>query len=184
MELNSRSKKMLRVYNYLQIKFFAVFAIAFLLNSCTIAYKFNGASIDYTKTKSISIADFINTAELVYAPLSSEFTEKLRDLYAKSTRLQLLKKSGDMNLEGEIVEYQLTPMAISADTYASQTKLTITINVRFTNSKNPEDDFEKKYSAFQTFDSNSLLTEVQDELLKIMIDEITDNIYNDTVAKW
>jgi len=73
-------------------------------------------------------------------------------------------------------------MAISVDTYASQTKLTITINVRFSNSKNPEDDFEKKYSAYQTFDSNNLLTDVQDGLLKTMIDEITDNIYNDTVA--
>lgn len=184
MELNNRSNIKLRVYKYLHLKLFAVIAIAFLLNSCTISYKFNGASIDYTKTKSISIADFINTAELVYAPLAQEFSEKLRDLYAKSTRLQLLKKGGDMNLEGEIVEYQLTPMAISADTYASQTKLTITINVRFSNSKSPEDDFEKRYSAFQTFDSNSLLTEVQDELLKTMIAEITDNIYNDTVAKW
>lgn len=184
MELNNRSNTMLRVYKYLQIKLFAVIAIAFVLNSCSISYKFNGASIDYTKTKSISIADFINTAELVYAPLAQEFSERLRDLYAKSTRLQLLKKSGDMHLEGEIVEYQLTPMAISADTYASQTKLTIAINVRFSNSKNPEDDFEKKYSAYQTFDSNSQLTEVQDELLKTMIAEITDNIYNDTVAKW
>lgn len=184
MELSNRSKNKLRVFNNLSVKVVTVIVIAFLCNSCTIAYKFNGASIDYTKTKSIAIADFINTSELVYAPLAQEFSEKLRDLYAKSTRLQLLKKGGDMNLEGEIVEYQLTPMAISADTYASQTKLTITINVRFTNSKSPEDDFEKKYSAYQTFDSNSLLNEIQDELLKTMIDEITDNIYNDTVAKW
>ena len=94
-------------------------------------------------------------------------------------------KGGDLQLEGEIVGYQLTPMAISADTYASQTKLTITINVRFLDSSSPEGKWEeKKYSAYQTFDSNSLLTDVQDELLKTMIDEITDQIYNDTVAKW
>jgi hypothetical protein len=96
----------------------------------------------------------------------------------------VLKKAGDMHIEGEVTEYYLTPMAISADTYASQTKLTITINVRFTNNKNPEDDFEKKYSAYQTFDSSKLLNDVQDELLKTIIEEIADNIYNDTVAKW
>ena len=89
-----------------------------------------------------------------------------------------------MHLEGEITGYQLTPMAISADTYASETKLTITIKVRFTNNKNPNEDFEKTYSAYQTFDSNLMLNDVQDELLKTMIDEITDNIYNDTVARW
>ena len=152
--------------------------------SCTISYKFNGASIDYSKTKTISISDFPNTSDLVYAPLSQEFSEKLRDTYAKQTRLQLLKKGGDLNLEGEITGYQLTPMAISADTYASQTKLTLTIMVRFSNSKLPDDDFEKSYSVYRTFDSNVMLTTIQDELLKEIIDEITDNIYNDTVAKW
>ena len=158
--------------------------ILLICNSCTISYKFNGSSIDYSKTKSISISDFPNTAELIYPPLSQEFTETLRDAYSKQTRLQLLKKGGDMHLEGEIVGYQLTPMAISADSYSSETKLTITIKVRFSNSKNPEDDYEKSYSAFQNFDSNRMLTDVQDELMKIMVAEIADNIYNDTVAKW
>jgi hypothetical protein len=60
----------------------------------------------------------------------------------------------------------------------------VTINVRFTNNANAEDDFEKKYTAYQTFDSNRMLTDVQDELLVIMMEDIIDNIYNDTVAKW
>lgn len=155
-----------------------------VLNSCLIAYTFNGASIDYAKTKSISIVDFNNVAELIHPPLAQEFSEKLRDKYAKQTRLQLLKSNGNLHLEGEIVEYQLTPMAIAQDTYSAETKLTVTINVRFTNNANAEDDFEKKYSAFQSFDSNRMLTDVQDELLTVILDDIIDNIYNDTVAKW
>ena len=158
--------------------------ISILITSCSISYKFNGSSIDYTKTKTISIFDFPNNAELVYPPLSQEFSESLRDSYSKQTRLQLLKKGGDLHLEGEIVGYQLTPMAISADSYASQTKITVTIKVRFSNAKNPEEDFEKTYSAFQSFDSTKMLTDVQDELIKLMIADIVDNIYNDTVAKW
>lgn len=155
-----------------------------LAASCSISYKFNGSSIDYTKTKSISISDFPNTAELVFPPLSQEFSESLRDSYSKQTRLQFVKKGGDLHLEGEIVGYQLTPMAISADSYASKTKITLTIKVRFSNNKNPEDDFEKTYSAFQSFDSTIMLTDVQDQLIKLMIADIVDNIYNDTVAKW
>lgn len=170
--------------NRLLIKKVFIFLLLIQFSSCTISYKFNGASIDYSKTRSISIADFTNTAELVYAPLAQEFSESLRDTYAKQTRLQLLKRGGDLNLEGEITGYQLTPLAISADTYASQTKLTVTINVRFSNKKSPDEDFEKSYSAFRTFDSNTLLTSIQDELLKLIIEDITDNIYNDTVAKW
>ncbi|MDR2839911.1 MAG: LPS assembly lipoprotein LptE [Paludibacter sp.] len=162
-----------------------IFSLVLLaLSACSISYKFNGATIDYSKTKSISIAEFTNIAELVYAPLTIEFTDKLRDVYTKNTRLQILKKNGDLQLEGEIVEYTLTPMAISADTYATQTKLTVTINVRFVNNSNQNENFEKRYSAFQTFDSNQMLNNVQDELIKLIIADITDNIFNDTVAQW
>ena len=82
------------------------------------------------------------------------------------------------------IGYQLTPMSVSADSYASETKLTMTIRVRFTNSVNPEEDFEKTYSAYQTFDASQMLNDIQDELCNTMIQEIADQIYNDTVAKW
>ena len=155
-----------------------------MLQGCAISYKFNGASIDYQTTKSIAVADFPNQAALVYPPLSSNLTEALRDIYSRQTRLEVTRKGGDLELEGEITGYQLTAMAISADSYAAETKLTITVRVRFTNNNAPEDDFEKTYSAYQTFDSNKLLTDVQDELCAVMVQEIAESIYNDTVARW
>jgi len=171
--------------NKLRIKILlSLIMLSFVLVSCSISYKFNGASIDYTKTKTISIVDFPNTAELVYPPLTQVFGEGLRDAYSKQTRLQLLKKGGDLHIEGEITGYQLTPMAIGTDSYAAETKLTMTVKVRFTNNKNPEDDFEKSYSASQIFPSTTMLTAVQADLAKTMVADIVDNIYNDTVAKW
>lgn len=159
-------------------------AMLVLMNACVVSYTFNGASIDYTKTQSIAIVDFNNVAQLIHPPLAQEFSEKLRDKYSKQTRLKVLKTGGDLHLEGEIVGYDLMPMSIGADSYSAETKLTVTINVRFTNNKAPEDDFEKKYTAFQAFDSNRMITDVQDELLRTIIEDIADNIYNDTVAKW
>lgn len=158
--------------------------LAFTLHSCVISYKFNGASIDYSKVHSIAIADFPNNAALVYAQLSNNLSEGIRDIYSRQTRLQVVRKDGDLELEGEITGYTLTPMAISADSYSAETKLTITVKVRFTNNVAPEESFEKTYSAFQTFDSSQLLTDVQEELCNVMIKEIAENIYNDTVAKW
>ena len=165
-------------------RYVAFVALLIVMNSCAVSYTFNGASIDYTKTKSISIVDFNNVAQLIHPPLAQEFSEKLRDKYTKQTRLKLLKSGGDLHLEGEIVGYDLTPMSIGQDSYSAETKLTVTINVRFSNNQKPEDDFEKKYIAFQSFDSNRMITEVQDELLTTIIEDIADNIYNDTVAKW
>ncbi len=158
--------------------------LLFLFTSCSISYKFNGANINYQTTHSISIADFPNNAPLVNPTLSNNLSEGIRDLYQRQTRLQILRKGGDLELEGEIVGYDITQGAIGADSYASESKLTIRVNVHFTNNINPEDSFDKTYSASQTFDASRLLTDVQDELCAIIIQEIAENIYNDTVAKW
>lgn len=155
-----------------------------LLPSCTISYRFNGASIDYSKTHSISITEFPNHAPLVYPALSNSFSEALRDIFARQTRLEILPSGGDLELEGEITGYSLTPMAIAADSYAAETKLTITMKVRFTNNVSPTESFEKTYSAYQTFDASRQLTDVQEELCATMITELTESIFNDTVAKW
>ena len=170
------------------MKRFAIYCtlcvIAYTLHSCAISYKFNGASIDYSTTKSISVADFPHNAALVNPNLSNNLSEGIRDLYARQTRLQVGRKGGDLEVEGEITGYTLTPMSISADSYASETKLTITVKVHFTNNINPEESFDKTYSAFQNFDSSRMLSDVEDELCSTMITQIAENIFNDTVAKW
>lgn len=170
------------MHNLLKTSILLAFIIA--LSGCSISYKFNGASIDYSKTRSISVADFPNNAALVYAPLSNNLSDAIRDIYQRQTRLEVLRRGGNLELEGEITGYTLTPMAVSADSYAAETKLTLTVRVRFTNNVAPEESFEKTYSAYQTFDSSRMLDEVQDELCTTMITEIAESIYNDTVAKW
>lgn len=155
-----------------------------ILSSCSISYKFNGASIDYSTTQTIAIADFPNNAALVHPPLSNQLSEEIRDLFTRQTRLTVTRKDGDLELEGEIIGYELTPMGIGADGFSAETKLTITIRVRYTNNVNPDDSFERTYSAYQTFNSQQMLTDVQDALCETMVKELSENIYNDTVAKW
>ena len=158
--------------------------MACALSGCSVSYKLNGANINYQTTHSISVADFPNNAPMVNPTLSTNLTEALRDLYQRQTRLQILRKGGDLEIEGSIVGYDLTQGAISVDSYASESKLTIRVQVHFTNNSNPEDSFDKTYSAYQTFDAAKLLSDVQDELCATIVKEIAENIYNDTVAKW
>ena len=160
----------------------AVFCI--LLTGCSVSFKMNGANINYQTTHSISVADFPNNAPMVNPTLSNALSEGIRDLYQRQTRLQVLPKGGDLELEGEIVGYDISQGAISVNSYATESKLTIRVTVHFTNNVNPEESFDKTYTAYQTFDSSRLLTDVQDELCAVMITEIAENIYNDTVAKW
>ena len=155
-----------------------------ILCSCSISYKFNGANINYQTTHSISVAEFPNNAPMVNPLLSNALSEGIRDIYQRQTRLQVLQKGGDLELEGEIVGYDLSQGAIGVTSYASESKLTIRVNVHFTNNINPEESFDRSYSVFRTFDSSMLLSDVQDELCTAMITELAESIYNDTVARW
>ena len=155
-----------------------------MLSGCTVSYKLNGASIDYARVKTISIQEFPNQAAYVYPPFAQTFTEGLKEKFITQTKLKMKPKEGDLQIEGEIVGWELTPMAQRADGYASETKLTITVNVRFTNTTNDKEDFEQKFSAFRQFPATSMLEDVQDDLLVEITKEISEAIFNKTVANW
>ena len=155
-----------------------------IATACSISYKFNGASIDYTKVKTIMISDFTNQASYVNPTLAPEFTEELKDIYIRQTRLEQVTSNGDLALEGEVTGYDFTPMAVKEDALASQTRLTITVRVRYMNNTNPDEDFEQSFSAYREFDSNLIVQQVESSLCAEIIEEIVDQVYNATVANW
>ncbi|OAV66315.1 hypothetical protein Barb6XT_01990 [Bacteroidales bacterium Barb6XT] len=155
-----------------------------LMGGCTVSYKLNSASIDYTVVSSVSVLDFPNQAPMVYPPLSQVLTERMKDIYTTKTRLKVVQTNGDLNIEGEITGYDLTPMAVKEDAWASETKLTITIRVRYTNKTNPDKDFEQTFSAYREFPATRMLTDVQDQLCTEIVEELTDLVFNATVADW
>ena len=155
-----------------------------LLLSCSISYKFNGASIDYTKTKTIQINDFPIRSNYVWGPMASIFNNELKDQYANHTKLQQVKRNGDLKLDGEITRYEQRNKSVSAQGSSAQVELSISVNVRFTNNVNHNEDFEKQFTASQSYDSNLSLNSVQEELVTQMVKDITDQIFNATVANW
>jgi hypothetical protein len=108
----------------------------------------------------------------------------MKDIYVRQTRLSLAPANGDLELEGEIISCDLTPMAVKEDAYSSRTKLTLTVRVRYTNRTKPDEDFEQTFSAYREFDSNDMLQNVQETLFKEINEELADQIYNATVANW
>ena len=163
----------------------ALACVALVVYSCRISLGLAPiSSIDYSKVKTISIANFPNRAEYVYAPLAVQFNQELRDMFIQQTRLQVVNTGGDLDIDGEITGYNQYNESVDASGYASKVKVTLTVNVRYTNNTNHEEDFEQQFSAFQTYESTQLLTDVQDQLISVMIDDITEQIFNATVANW
>lgn len=155
-----------------------------LFAGCSIKYSLNGASIDYTKIKTVSIADFQNLAPTVYPPLAQRFTEDLKDRFQQQTRLRDIPTNGDLSIEGEIVGYDLSAEAVQENAFAAKTRLTLRINVRFTNKVNEEESFEREFTSFGTFDSSQMFVDVQDQLCQELTKDIINQIFNATVENW
>ncbi len=155
-----------------------------LLAACSVSYKFNGASIDYNKTKTIQIADFPIRSSYVWGPMQALFNNQLKDQFANHTRLIQVKRNGDLKIEGEITQYTQRNKSVSAEGYSAQTELSMTVNVRFTNNVNHSEDFERQFTATSTYETTQSLNSVQEELVTQMSKELCDQIFNATVANW
>jgi len=157
---------------------------SFLFTSCSVSYKFNGASIDYSKTKTIQIAEFPVRSTYVWGPMGPIFNNEIKDIFGRNTRLIQVKRNGDLKIEGEITRYDQRNKSVSAEGYSAQTELSMTVNVRFTNNKKHDEDFEQQFTAQKSFDSRQSLSSVQEDLVTQMIKDICDQIFNATVANW
>ena len=151
---------------------------------CTVSYKFTGASIDYNKVKTVSMKQFQNRAPYQWAPMAAMFNEELNDAFVQQTKLQQVQRGGDLELDGEIVAYDQFNKSISSSGYSSLVQLKLTVNVRFTNNTNHEEDFERQFSATRDFDASQSLDSVQEDLVMQMIEEIVESIFNAAVANW
>ena len=167
-----------------RLTFTALLSALLVIAGCTVSYKFTGASIDYTKVKTISLETFQNRAAYQWAPMATMFNEKLNDIFVQQTKLQQVARGGDMQFAGEITAYEQYNKSISSDGYSSMVQLKMTVNVRYTNNKNHAEDFERQFSASREFDASQQLNDVQEELVTQMIDEIVEQIFNATVANW
>ena len=168
----------------LKVSAMLLLCVALLFTACRISYKFNGAALDYSVYKTIHVSEFPIRAALVYPPLQQTFENELLDYITRNTRLRTTDSNSDLVLEGEITGYSLSPQAVTEDAYASMTRLTITVRVKYTDTKKEGNDMDQSFSAYRDFDSSELLTDVQDELCEQISKELVDLIFNATLGNW
>lgn len=165
-----------------KIHFIVVILILFTLNGCSV-YNFTGAKPIDAKTFQVNY--FQNNAELVQPGIERTFTLKLQDLIQNQTNLNLISSGGDLLYEGEIVDFRITPMTATADLKAAQNRLTIAVNVRFSNKNKEADDFEKRFSFFYDYPAaKQLIGSDLNAALDEIFERITQDIFNESLAKW
>lgn len=172
------------IFNYKmrQLRYCIAITFLFTLSGCSV-YNFTGTGKIDAKTFQVNF--FPNNSELIEPGLDFTFTRALQDLIQNQTNLNLIKNNGDLTYEGEITDYRITPMTATADQQASQNRLTIRINVRFTNKNKETDNFEKQFEFFYDYAAAKQLTgQTKDAGIKEILDRITQDIFNESLAKW
>ncbi len=164
------------LYNLLAIALFLTF------NSCSV-YNFTGTGKIDAKTFQVNY--FQNTAALIEPGIERTFTQALQNLIQNQTNLNLTNSGGDLVYEGEIVDYRISPITATADQRAAQNRLTISVNVRFTNKNKEADDFEKRFSFFYDYSgSQQLIGSSLTTALDVIFERITQDVFNASLAKW
>ena len=168
-------------------KLYIILLIVLHVHGCG-NYSFTGASIP-EGTKSFQVNLFENNSGnnvgSIFEPgLDRDFTVALQNILENQTNLEMLQSNGDLLYEGEIVEYRVSPMTATANLDAAQNRLTITINVIFTNFNSEEDNFEQRFSFYFDFPAAEQLVSVKNEAHEIIFERITQEIFNASLAKW
>ncbi|MEZ7500623.1 LptE family protein [Flavobacterium sp. Arc3] len=159
----------------------ALFSL-FILTSCSV-YNFTGTGKIDAKTFQVNF--FQNNAALIEPGIDRTFTLALQDIIQNQTNLNLVKNGGDLTYEGEIVDYRISPMTATADQKASQNRLKIRVNVRFTNKNKEADNFEKTFEFYFDYAATEQLSgSTLNSAIDVIYERITQDIFNESLAKW
>ncbi len=164
------------------ILFLAIFSLI-NFSSCKVNYSFKGAVIPVS-INTFSVQYFPNRAPLVQAQLSQTFTDALKDKIEGQTRLKMVTGFGDVDFSGEIQNYETRPTAISGNETAALNRLTITVRVKFTDSINPDNSWESSFSRYEDYESSKNLTDVEEDLIELILENILEDIYNKAFVNW
>lgn len=153
------------------------------LSACKVSYSFSGVNIA-PEVLTYTVSYFQNRAPIVQPQLSQIFTETLQDKIQNNTSLDLSTEGGDVQLSGEITGYATRPTAITGDETAARNRLTVTVRVKYSNLMDPDLDFDTSFSRYEDYDASLNLTDVEDELITLIVDTLIEDIFNKAFISW
>jgi hypothetical protein len=165
------------------IMFIAVVSAMLLLQQCKVTYSFSGVNIS-PEVQTYSVEYFPNRAPIVQAQLSQLFTDALIDKIQSNTSLDLAESGGDVQFSGEITNYDTRPTAITGEEQAARNRLTITVRVRYTNTLEPELDYDTSFSRYEDYDASQNLSDVENELIDLIVEDLVEDIFSRAFVSW
>jgi len=162
---------------------FLILLVFFTITACKVNYSFSGASIS-TEVKTVTVQFFPNRARLVNPTLSQQFTDALMDKVKGQTSLIFMENGGDVTFEGEITDYKTNYLAVTAQEISAMTRFTIAIRIKYTNNIDEGQDFDRIFTRYKDYDSTLDLSDVEEDLVTSIIEDITEDAFNAAFVNW
>ena len=157
--------------------------IVFTVTACKINYSFSGASIT-PDMKTYSVQTFVNRAPIFQPSIAYELTNTLKDKIQSQTPMKLVNKNSSVRFEGEITDYSTREVAVQGDNLAAQTRLTVTVRVKYVNENNPKQNFEDTFSRYADYPTSRNLSDVENDLIKTIVEQLSEDIFNKAFVNW
>jgi hypothetical protein len=161
----------------------AILVLMAAATSCKVTYSFSGVNIS-PEVRTYTVEYFPNRAPIVQAQLSQLFTDALMDKIQSNTSLDLSTDGGDVQFSGEITGYETRPTAITGQETAARNRLTISVRVRYTNLVEPELDYDTSFSRYEDYDASQNLSDVENELIELILENLIEDIFNAAFVSW
>jgi len=160
-----------------------VFTCVLLPTACRMSVSLTGGTVD-PRAKTVAVNTFPNNASLINPTLSQSFTTALKDKIQGQTPLTIVSGRGDYEIEGEITNYSVSPVAIQGNEQAAMNRLTITVRVRFTNTFDETQNFDQSFTRYADYSSTQNLSSVESNLVSTISEALTDDIFNKAFVNW
>ncbi|MCA0429726.1 MAG: LPS assembly lipoprotein LptE [Bacteroidetes bacterium] len=168
---------------FFNLKYLLIALSLLIINACKPTVSLSGATIP-TEAKTISVGYFTNNSSLAPPSLAQQFSEKMRDMVSQQTSLALIKNNADLQFEGYISDYNVAPISIQSNDQASQNRLTITVNVKYSNKFDATKNFEQAFTRFADYSSTKTLSSVESELITVINKQLAEDIFNKAFNNW
>lgn len=178
-----RFKHISKISHLSPLTMLMVFLVMAGLQQCKVTYSFSGVNIS-EEVQTYSVEYFPNRAALVQAQLSQVFTDALMDKIQGNTSLDLNTDGGDVQFSGEITGYETRPTAITGEEVSARNRLTISVRVKYTNLVEPELDFDTSFSRYEEYDASANLSDVENELIELIVEYLVEDIFNRAFVSW
>lgn len=116
--------------------------------------------------------------------MGQQFSENLKQKFLNQSRLNFVDIDPDIEFSGEITRFVVTSVAPQPGETTAFNRLEIAVRLKYDYHLDEEENWENSFSFFSDYSRDDNLLDVQDELITIIFQQLSEDIFNKAFTNW